>query len=404
MTEHLYYEDAYLTSFSATVLEQLSVGGSPAVVLDRTAFYPTSGGQPHDRGALGPARVVSVEEDAAGRIVHALDVPLAPGPVEGRIDWERRFDHMQQHTGQHILSQAFVQAARAATVSFHLGPETSTIDVDMPQPDPGAICAAEELATRIVMEDRPVSTISVDRSELSALGVRKESQREGLIRVIDVHGFDRSPCGGTHVRRSGEIGFVSVLGSERYKGGTRIEFVCGLRAFRLFRHEHGTLKQLGRLFSAHPDELPRLGEKLLAEQAAARRANAQLQEQLLDFEASNLVQVADKYGEVFLVKRVYSGRPVEEVKLLAQKASARARVVAILGTVAGGSGQIVVARAADIPGSAGSWVKEAASRLGGRGGGRPEFAQAGGIEEATLNDWIETVAAAFRTALQAPEG
>ena len=226
MTEHLYYKDSYLTTFEATAVELLETGSGPAVVLDRTAFYPVSGGQPHDTGSLGPARVTAVLEKPDGTIVHTLDTPIPQGPVEGRVDWERRFDHMQQHTGQHILSQAFVQVARAATLSFHLGPETSTIDIDMAQPAPDTIRKAEELATGIVMEDRLVSVIMARRSDLHALGVRKESEREGEIRVIDVEGFDRSPCGGTHVRRSGrnrphfDPGIRTVQG--RDEGGIRV--------------------------------------------------------------------------------------------------------------------------------------------------------------------------------------
>jgi len=249
MTNRLYYDDSYLKEFTAVVLAASNEGGKPAVVLDRTAFYPTSGGQPHDTGTLGRARVLNVEETPSGDIIHILDSPLQPGPVSGLVDWERRFDHMQQHTGQHILSQAFIVAAQAQTVSFHLGQETSTIDIDLPDPSPQIVEKAESLATGIVFENRPVQVLKVDRAKLSELGVRKESQREGEIRVIDVEGFDRSPCGGTHVRRTGEIGLIALLGLERYKGGTRVEFVCGGRALKVFRTENGILKELGRLCS-----------------------------------------------------------------------------------------------------------------------------------------------------------
>jgi alanyl-tRNA synthetase len=173
MTIRLYYGDSYLKEFSAVVLAAIDKGGNPAVILDRTAFYPTSGGQPHDTGVLGSARVLNVEEAPSGEIVHVLDSPLQPGPVSGRVDWERRFDHMQQHTGQHILSQAFILAAQAPTVSFHLGQETSTIDLDLPDPSASVLEKAEHHAASIVFENRPVQVLKVDRARLSELGVRK---------------------------------------------------------------------------------------------------------------------------------------------------------------------------------------------------------------------------------------
>jgi alanyl-tRNA synthetase len=386
MTTRLYYDDSYLRTFTASVVGLDTLEGKPAVVLDRTAFYPTSGGQPYDTGRLGNAGVLAVEESDTGTILHMVDAPIAPGEVEGSIDWERRFDHMQQHTGQHILSQAFVQAARAATLSFHLGPETSTIDIDMAQPAPESIQQAEELATRIVFEDRPVNVVTVDRAQLSSMGVRKESQRVGEIRVIDVEGFDRSPCGGTHVRRTGEIGIIAVLGWERYKGGTRVEFVCGYRAFRALRKDHSTLKQLSRLFSAHPDEIPQLAEKLFQERAALARENARSAAQLLELEAGDLARNAPRAGEYALVRQSFESRPFESLKLLAQKIAALGRAVAILAT-RDGKAQIAVARSPDVPADVGALVKELCARRGGKGGGRPELAQAGGIDPEHIDSW-----------------
>jgi alanyl-tRNA synthetase len=395
MSTRLYYEDSYITEFDACVLEQLAAGGKPAVVLDQTAFYPTSGGQPCDTGRLGNARVEGVEEDEAGRILHVLDCLPDSNRVHGVVDWDRRFDHMQQHTGQHILSQAFLSAAQAATLSFHLGQETSTIDIDLVQAEPAVLADAEDIATGVVFKDRPIHILNVTREELGALGVRKESQRAGRIRVIDIDGYDRSPCGGTHVRRSGEIGLILILGSERYKGGTRVEFVCGGRALRAFRKDHETLRETGRLLSAHPHELPRLAEKILAERAGLLREKKHLEDQTLELEAQELAQHADKSSGVAAVCRRYGDRKIESLKVLAQKTASFPGTLAILFAVQD-SAQVVVARSTDVPGDCGAVIRQLSGKFGGKGGGKPDLAQAGGIALAALEDWSHGIVEYFR--------
>jgi len=393
MTLRLYYEDSYLIRFSATVVEVSQANGQPAVVLDQTAFYPTSGGQPHDTGVLGTARVIKVEDDDSGKITHILDSPLPVGPTNGLIDWDRRFDHMQQHTGQHILSQAFIQVAQLQTISFHLGTETSTIDLEQPVASDSVVQEVEELATRIVFENHPVDTLTVRVGDLAALGVRKESQRTGDIRVIDVDGFDRSPCGGTHVRRSGEIGLVSILGYDRYKGGSRVEFVCGGRALKILRKDHGILKALGNLYSGRPEDLHRLVTKTLDERAQLGRENAQLRIELLDFEARELLLEARKIGNLLIVRKSFSNRELESLKVLAQRLALRDGVAAILALV-NDTAQVVVARSQDLAGNCGEAIRTAA-RLGGRGGGRAELAQAGGVPAERLEDWMQAVESYF---------
>jgi alanyl-tRNA synthetase len=390
MTRHLYYEDSYLTEFDAAVLDQFERGGKSAVVLDQTAFYPASGGQPCDTGVLGGLPVESVEEDPAGSIVHILASPLVPQAVHGAVDWSRRFDHMQQHTGQHILSQAFLQTAKAATVSFHLGQESSTIDIELSNPDVSLIMAAEDLAARIVFEDRPVNVLNVMREQLNALGVRKESQRQGEIRVIDIAGFDRSPCGGTHVRRCGEVGLIFILGSERYKGGTRVEFVCGGRALRMFRKDHETLKELGRLLSAHPYEIPKLTEKMLLERSGLQNEKKHLEDRMLEMEAREWLDQSEIIEGIRLVRRNCSDRRLESLKVMAQKLTASAHALVILFSVQE-TAQLVLARSADIAGDCGAIIKRLTGNLGGKGGGRPELAQAGGIPAAALEEWCRNI-------------
>jgi len=396
MTRRLYYENSYLLEFEATIVEHLEVKEKPSVVLDRTAFYPTSGGQPCDTGTLDGARVEIVEEDESGRIVHVLDSRPTRDGVMGAVDWERRFDHMQQHTGQHILSQAFLGVARAATLSFHLGQETSTIDIELAQPDPALLRAAENAAAQIIFDDRPVHILNVKREELAALGVRKESQREGEIRVIDIEGFDRSPCGGTHVGRCGEIGVVFILGSERYKGGTRVEFVCGGRALKAFRKDHEVLRELARLHSAHPHELAALMEKLLQERSGLLREKKSLENQILELEAQELLKSADMRDGILAVRRDFGDRKIEGLKILAQKITASPGTLVILGTVQEAA-QLVVARSQDVPGDCGAAIRQVAGKLGGRGGGKPELAQAGGIALPALEEWSRALMEYFRT-------
>ena len=393
----LYYSDSYLTEFTAEVVAERRHEGKNAVLLDRTAFYPTSGGQPNDTGMLGQTAVTDVVEDDAGTILHVLDGPAPSGTVQGKVDWRRRFDHMQQHTGQHILSQAFLKVAEAPTVSFHLGVDTSTIDVALPAPARGVIEDAEETASRITCEDRPVRILTVDRRELEGLGVRKETQREGEIRVIEVEGFDRSACGGTHVRRTGEIGLIAVLGFERYKGGTRVEFVCGGRALRRLRRDHATLAELAGLLSAHPHDLPRLVGKVLEERAELNRETARLRVQLLDFEARGLVLAAPESGGRRVVAKNLGDRGIDEAKILAQRICQTDGAIAVLG-VTRGSGQVVLARSAAAILDCGALIRETASTLGGKGGGRPELAQAGGIRPEAVDLWIDSLARAAECA------
>ncbi|HEY6211257.1 MAG TPA: alanyl-tRNA editing protein, partial [Vicinamibacterales bacterium] len=281
-TERLYYKDAYLRGFDATVTSAGRDGEARWVTLDRTAFYPTSGGQPFDTGTLGGFRIVDVVDRDDGSIAHVVESRtvnrepgtgnlepgtgnLEPGTsLHGEIDWRRRFDHMQQHTGQHVLSAAFDRLYKVATVSFHLGAESSTIDLARTV-TADEIAKAEDEANRIVWEDRPVHIRFADAEEAAALKLRKPSAREGTLRLIDVEDFDLSACGGTHVARTGAIGVIAVASSERFKGGQRLEFVCGGRALARFRSLRDAVAASVRSLSVMPAELPAAIEKLHAD-------------------------------------------------------------------------------------------------------------------------------------------
>jgi alanyl-tRNA synthetase len=253
MTKRLYYDDAYLTQFKARVIEQSPYKDRFAVVLDQTAFYPTSGGQPFDQGMLDGVNVVDVLVDEnEDRVLHVLTAPVAEPPAEvlGEIDWDRRFDHMQQHTGQHILSQAFIEVAQAETVSFHLGADSATIDVaGARRPSPADMEQAELLANKIVWEDRPVTARVVSPEELADLPLRKPPTVTEDIRVIQVADFDWSACGGTHVARTGEIGLCKIVKWENRGAETRVEFRCGLRALNDYAQKNNMVNHLAAGFN-----------------------------------------------------------------------------------------------------------------------------------------------------------
>ncbi len=238
MTERLYYRDAFLKEFDACVISCEQAGQRWRVVLDRTAFYPASGGQPHDFGTLGSAPVVEVADAEDGSVVHYTDASIAPGPVHAEIDWARRFDHMQQHTGQHLLSAVFIELFQFQTISFHLGRETSTIDLQAPAIVPRHLDEAERRANELIFEDRVVAVRFGTAEELAAAGIRKEVDREGVLRAVEIEGIDLQPCGGTHLARTGQAGLLLIRSLERRRDAWRLEFVCGFRALAAARADY----------------------------------------------------------------------------------------------------------------------------------------------------------------------
>lgn len=396
MTDRLYYDDAYLTEFSARIVERLTVGGQPAVVLDRTAFYPTGGGQPHDTGLIAEATVLDVftrEEDAA--VVHVLAEEVSGDEVTCCVDWTRRFDHMQHHTGQHILTRAFEQVAAAHTVGFHLGNESVTIDLDVPTIPPEVAEQAEDLANRIVWEDRPVVVRLISPDE--AAGVRVRLMPDHLLtaglRVIDIVGFDQTACGGTHVARTGEVGIIKIIRLEKRGAETRVEFRCGGRALRDYREKHNILSQLAADLTCSHREVGEALTRLRADLKAAQRALKTATAQLITYEAEHLLTHAAVVGSVRVVKAAFEGREVGEVRALASRLVETAGVVALLGT-AGEKAQVILAHSADLPFDLNAALRQALAVLGeARGGGRPDFVQGGGIPASA-----EQVAAALDAA------
>jgi alanyl-tRNA synthetase len=391
----IYYTDAYCQAFDARVVRAFVHDGRPAVTLDRTAFYPTSGGQPFDVGALGDAAVVDVV-DVEGDVVHVLSSPLTEGAaVRGQIDWTRRFDHMQQHTGQHVLSAALVRVCNAATVSFHLGSDASTIDLSAAV-GPDDVERAVDEANRIVWANHEVAIRFASEEEAKALPLRKESARQGELRLVEVPDFDLSACGGTHVARTGAIGVIAVTGTEKFKGGVRLTFVCGARALRALRQLRDAVAGSVRVLSVLPQELPAAVEKLQADGKRLRKTMAGLQASLAVHEADRLLagsrNVAAglsglQQGDRRVIAEIYEGGPdrpaatdwdAAGLKTIASSLIARDPVAVVL--VAGGpSATVVVACAPSLGLDANAVVRRLTERFGGRGGGRPDMAQAGGL-------------------------
>ncbi|HMF99106.1 MAG TPA: DHHA1 domain-containing protein [Vicinamibacterales bacterium] len=383
MTDRLYYADPYLREFDATIRRIESRGGRTSVTLDRTAFYPTSGGQPFDTGSLGPFRVVDVVDEDDGTISHVLEAasaePAAPSPgavVHGAIDWPRRFDHMQQHTGQHVLSAAFERLFKIRTVSFHLGADVSTIDLGR-EASPAEIAAAEQEANRVVWDNRPVTIRFASAEEAAALPLRKEPARGGTLRLIDVAEFDLSACGGTHVSRTGAIGVIAVSRWERFRGGQRLEFVCGGRALRAFRVLRDAVTASVRLLSVLPEEVPAAVERLQLDMKEQKRTHSAQQLELARYRADEIAAAAEPIAGRQLVVRVVDADATALKAMATAIASRPGFVVALFSSSS--PTLAVIARSDGLTVSAQAVLSALVAKFGGRGGGRPELAQGGGL-------------------------
>ena len=384
-TERLYYTDAYRGSFESRVVTCQARAAAPdmpatyAVELEATAFYPSSGGQPFDTGTLGPARVLEVVEEPDGRLLHVTDAPMVEGEtVVGGIDWPRRFDHMQQHTGQHVLSAAFEHVFGNRTESFHLGAELCSIDVAR-EVNPAEVSAAVDEANRIVWQDRPVTVRFVSAEEAAALPLRKEPARVGTLRLVEVADFDLSACGGTHVARTGGIGIIAVAGWEKFRGGARIHFLCGGRVARRFNLWRDAFAATTKHLSVAPEELAAAVERLQAENKALQRAVRTAQEKLAIHESRALVARGVRVGGRVVVVEVVPDIDAVGLKAMAAAAAVEPGAAVALFSAAAPA-LVVVARHQDAGIDAGATVKALTARFGGRGGGKADLAQGGGLD------------------------
>ena len=378
MALRLYRGDSFLWRFNATVRERLTHAGRPAVVLDQTAFYPTSGGQPFDLGTLGGLAVVDVVEREDGEILHLLERPLADDLVQGEIDSARRIDHMQQHSGQHVLSGAFVTTAGLDTIAVHIGTDDCTIDLPSQRLPPDAIDRAEDEANRILFEDRPLIVRELTDADVAKLPLRKPPKVSGQIRIVEVEGFDWSACGGTHVRSSAQIGLIKITRAEKRGDATRITFRCGRRALLDYRGLNTLAASLSESFSmARADIIPAI-DRLREEAKATRKELATAQTRLMEYEARELLQAR---GAGQAIARAFEGRDANMLKIMAKLLTAAPGVVALLGGYREGRAYLCFARAAGVTTDMAALLRGALVALeapGAKGGGAPEFAQGSG--------------------------
>lgn len=404
MTDRLYYHDSFLYNFDAEVRDAVE-SPRPALILDRTAFYPTSGGQIHDTGWIttvtsesGPTarmRVTEVADTEDGHIVHYLEAPLKniqPGTrVRGEIDPVLRRDHMQQHSAQHVLSAAFVRLFGMPTVSFHMADDYCSIDLDTPSLTKEQVEAAEKLANEIMIENRAVDVRYVTRDEAASLGLRKlpPAERDEL-RLIDIRDFDLTACGGTHVSQTGQIGGILLRKVDKVRQGYRVEFVAGQRAIATARRDYTTLSETAALFSSHIYEVPQQVRKSLEEIRSLRKQVEQSQDELAVAQATALLAETPASNGRKLIVRTFADRDLNSIKLLAQKLTRQSNVVIAFLATTSPQPSLVFAQSAGQPYDMGALIKETLARLGGRGGGSKDLAQ-GGVPQA---DGIDAALAA----------
>lgn len=405
MTDRLYYTDSYRQTFRSQLLEALDWQGQPAVRLSRSAFYPTSGGQPHDTGELNGIRVVDVQVGPGGDVLHLLARPLPDGTtaVSGRIDWPRRYDHMQQHSGQHLLSQAFYRLLGRETVAVHFGEAVNTLDLDGPLLTSEQLAQAELAANQTVWQNRPIRAYWVAEAELAKTPLRRPPKVSGQIRIVEIDKFDWSACGGTHLRRTGEIGLLSLLRVEKHRGKSRVHFVCGRRALLDASTRRGLLAEAANLLDAGVEDVPSL---LAKQQAALGDAEKQVRAQeaaLLQFQAQELLAGAEFVGDgadgVRLVAHSLADGEPAALQALASGLVSEPGVVALLGCPQRDKASLVFARSADVSLHAGGLLRDVLGRFGGGGGGRPDFAQGGGVAAEELDAALAAAAVAVRAQL-----
>jgi alanyl-tRNA synthetase len=390
MTDRLYYHDSFLHEFEGEITEVVPVAdinGRHGVYLDRTAFYPTSGGQVYDTGWISSAGssakmpVVEVAETEDGRVVHYIEADKAPMQgtrIRGLIDPVRRRDHMQQHSGQHVLSAAFVRLFNFPTVSFHMGEDACSIDLDAPTLTAKQVEETEALANQIVQENRPVEIKFVTQSAAQEMGLRKPPRTDkDELRLINIQDFDLSACGGTHVQNTGQIGCILLRKTERVRQGWRVEFVCGQRAVATARLDYTALTEAAALYSGHIRDVPQHVRKFQEEVRSANKAGERLLEELAELHAARLLaEVAPANGRK-VIARVDKERDLAFIRLLAQKVTRlELNVVALLGSEAGQI-SLVFAQSKGMPFDMGALLKETLEKRGGRGGGSKDMAQGG---------------------------
>ncbi|MBD7985646.1 alanyl-tRNA editing protein [Sporosarcina sp. Sa2YVA2] len=377
LKDRIYYEDAYQKTFISRILHtSKDVQDRPYAVLENTAFYPTGGGQPHDAGTLNGIIVIDVEE-VDGEIRHFLAEALhSNDEVEGQVDWNRRFDHMQQHAGQHILTAAFVELFSFPTISFHLGKGLVSIDLDVEDISPEQLSAAERFANEIILENRPIQTKFITEDELQHYNLRKQLAVTDEIRLVIIPEFDYNGCGGTHPRSTGEVGLLKIISTEKQKRKIRVHFVCGNRVLDQLHRKHEELSTASKLLSAPEDGVAAAIDKLLETNRATEKSLEDAQEALLIFEAKELItRQTDS-----VIKASFTNRTVQELQKLARLLVGEGNdsIIALLTAENGDKIQFVAARGPSATASMKAVSAAVLPLVNGKGGGNDAFVQGGG--------------------------
>jgi len=383
-TKKLYFEDAYLTEFEARVVRRTAFEGKPAIILDRTAFYPEAGGQPCDRGTIDGIAVLQVVEDGAA-IVHVLERAIEADAVHGRIDGPRRFDRMQQHSGQHILSQAFYEVVKGATMSFHIGEDVSSVEIGVPKISDADLDRVEARANAVVFEDREIKTYFVPEDRIGTVPLRKPPKKEGPIRVVEVSGFDYSACGGTHCRRAGEIGLIKVTKADRIRNNLRFEFVCGGRALRDYQEKNRTVRQAAAFFSVADRDVATTVGKSLTEIKALKKKARKLEERIASYEAWEVIRSAQ--GKV--VQVVFEDKSPEETRFLAVQVIHNAERIVLFGAHGETQSHLILAASEGLGLDVRTLIPAVSAVIQVRGGGSPSLVELVTTEKGKVGPALE---------------
>lgn len=376
MTKRLYFDDPYQIKFEAEIIRSVQVDNQPGVILNQTRFYPTSGGQMCDRGFLDNVAVLDVFEHE-GHILHLTEKQINAEKIQGRISWTRRFDFMQQHSGQHLLSQSVIRVMKAQTMSSHLGEDTSSIEIEKEHITKKEIREIEDFANTIVFDDRPITTSLIPRVFAENLPLRKMPPQKETIRIVGIDDFDITPCGGTHCRRTGEIGLIKIGRWERIRNHIRLQFLCGARVLSDYQWKSQTIDRIADLFSARGKDVQNMVIKQFDENKSLRHHLKTLSNQLLDAELHRMLSTATTCGTFKIVRTVFDHRPFEEIKSLAMGIVKQEAAVVLFGNRAE-KGQMVFACSKNLPFKMDDFVQEASSVIRGKGGGSPTLAFGGG--------------------------
>lgn len=384
MNKRIYFDDPYQVEFESKIIDRVKHNNRTALILEQTCFYPESGGQPADKGTLNGVEIIDVIEDK-GRILHIVDQEVAETKVNGKVDWKTRFDYMQQHAGQHILSQSFWELMQGKTMSFHLGQDVSTLEIDIQKISDLELEKVEEGANKVIFQNREIKTYFIDEDKIGEIPLRKPPKKTGLIRVVEVADYDFSACGGTHPSRTGEIGLIKILKWGRIRNNLSFEFVCGSRALKDYTLKNRILLQAASRLSVGEEEVPDAVEKLFTDLKSEKKQRRKVLIKLSELEAGDIRQNAE--GRI--IKKIYSGRSRDDIRHIALNIIRNPGYIVLFGLKADRKANLILARSEDIDFDMRQLIPAASQLINGKGGGRPSLVELAGDNVENLKHALE---------------